>query len=350
MKQIDLFTPIVTEAEQHPNYRRVIEHAMAAERAQLAKWVEGFPDRDNKFVKEFQTTFNSSFWEVYLHALFKRYGFACNWSSPSPDFHLVTPYGELIVEATTANAADGKTPEWQKETPISQRVQQLDFAELNREAIVRLSNAIIGKVRAYEKKYSKLDHVKRKPFVIAVAPFEQPDFQYQYDRPIRALLYDYYVDEATYLKNPDLYPDGPPGINLGFVKKDNGSDVPLGIFLDDQYREVSAIIFSCTATWGKVDAMAKDSPDFCVIHSTWGGKPNGKPYVTAKKRVDHVETIEDGLQVFHNPSAMYPLDPRVFRKPGVVQHYFSEEQSEWIYEERENCLQFRMVQTIRVKE
>jgi hypothetical protein len=350
MKQIDLFTAVVDADEQHPNFKRVLEHTMAAERAQLAKWTEGFPDRDNKFVKEFQTTFNSSFWEIYLHALFKEYGFSFNWAVPSPDFHLLTSFGELIVEAATANAADGKIAEWEKNSPISQRVNQLDFTELNREAMIRLSNAITGKVRAYEQKYSKLDHVKRKPFVIAVAPFEQPDFQYQYDRPIRALLYDYYVDEAAYLKNPKMFPDGPPGVKLGVVKKDNGAEVPLGIFLDDQYSEISAILFSCMATWGKVDALAKDSKDFCVIHATWGGKPNGKPYSTANKRADHVEMLEAGLQVFHNPYAKYPLDPRVFRRSGVVQHYLSEEKSEWVYEEIDNCLHTRVVQTIRIRD
>lgn len=36
----------------------------------------GFEDRDGKFVKEFQTTFNSSFWELYLFACL-RDGLSC---------------------------------------------------------------------------------------------------------------------------------------------------------------------------------------------------------------------------------------------------------------------------------
>jgi hypothetical protein len=348
MAQIDLFTTRVPPEEQHPNYKNIVLPSMAAERAQLAHWAEGFPDRDHKLAREFQTTFNSSFWEIYLHALFQTYGFSMDWTHASPDFHVVSPYGDFIVEASTANAAKGKTAEWERHEPLGQAVIEQDFWPLNKEAMIRLSNTILGKARAYETKYSKLGHVRLKPFVVAVAPFEQPDFQYQYDRPIRALLYDYYIDEAAYRKDPNLYPNGPPGVKLGFVEKDNGAEVPLGIFLNEQYREISAVIFSCTATWGKVDVLAKDSKNFCTVHATWGGDPDGSIHATARLRSDHVETLEDGLQIFHNPHAVRPLDPRVFRRSGVVQHYFDSATQEWVHEEKNHCLHFRLVQALRI--
>jgi hypothetical protein len=344
MKQIDLFTPIVPEAERHPNFKNVMQPVRAAERMELVRWADGFPDRDNKFAKEFQTTFNSSFWEIYLHAVFRAYGYAMDWSYPSPDFLVTSPYGEIVVEATTANATAGKVAEWERSQPISENVRNQNFWPLNKEAMIRLANAIRGKAIAYESKYSKLTHVKRKPFVIAVAPFEQPDFQYQYDRPIQAVLYDYYVDEVAYHKHPDLYPDGPPGVKLGFVEKDNGTQVPLGMFQSEEYSDVSAIIFSCTATWGKVDALTKGSQIECNIIATWGGKPNGKPYATQRPRAAHMETLEDGLQVFHNPFASNPLDLRIFRRAGVVQHYICANRRVWVCEEQDNCLHTRMVQ------
>jgi hypothetical protein len=341
---MNLFAEQVDADEQHPNYKNIIRPSMGAERAELSRWLEGFPDRDGKFVKEFQTTFNSSFWEIYLHAVFRTYGFVLDWSYAAPDFLVASEYGEFVVEATTANAAQGKVTEWQKTVPIGERVLQKKFWALNREAMIRLSNAILGKTRAYQNKYSTLEHVGRKPFVIAIAPFEQPDFQYQYDRPIRALLYDEYVDEDAYNVNPALYPDGPPSVRLGAVEKDNGAEIPLGIFNGDDYKEVSAIAFSCTATWGKVDALAKDSTNVGVVHVSRGGKPEGKPYGYAAMKGDYTETLEDGLQVFHNPNASYPLDPRVFRRPGVVQHYF-DDAAGWVHEEVDNCLHSRVVQS-----
>lgn len=345
---MDIFSPLVPNEQFHANFRNIILPSMHVERTELARWSKGFPDRDGKFVKEFQTTFNSSFWEIYLYALFNIYGFELNWAHASPDFLVKSQFGEFIVEATTANAAIGKPTEWEKKAPLGEAVIKKDFWPLNREAIIRLANSIRTKTQKYAKDYAKLDHVKAKPFVLAIAPFEQPDFQYQYDRAIRAVLYDEYIDEAAYSKNPQRYPDGPPSVQLGSVEKDNGAEVPLGIFNTEEYREVSAILFSCTATWGKVEAMAKDSRNPGFIAASWGGKPGGRPHGTLVPRAEHTETLEDGLQVFHNPNATRFLDPRIFRRMGVVQHYFDTSTNKWIHEERDQCLHSRMVHSIRV--
>lgn len=345
---MDLFTPTVDPDRFHANFKSVLHPAMTAERAELSRWSAGFPDRDGKFVKEFQTTFNSSFWEIYLFALFRSYGFELDWTHAAPDFHVKGENIDFTVEATSANAAFDKASEWEKFAPIGADVLKQEFGRLNKEAMIRLSNSLIGKIRAYAEKYSKFDHVQRKPYVIAVAPFEQPDFQYQYDRAIRALLYDYYVDEDAYRKSPEKYPNGPPGVQLGTVRKDNGVDVPLGIFCNDQWREVSAVLFSCVATWGKVDAMAKDSMIPAVIFSSWGGVPNGTPQRRSAPRGVYAETLEDGLQVFHNPYAAYPLDPNTFRRPGVVQHYRDTATGDWVHEEVDRCLHFRMPISVRL--
>src|SRR3546814_7253500 len=45
-----------------------------------------FIDRDGKFVKEFQSSFESSFWELYLHAVLKDMGMSLDYSFHAPDF------------------------------------------------------------------------------------------------------------------------------------------------------------------------------------------------------------------------------------------------------------------------
>lgn len=336
IEKMDLFTPIVSDDKLHPNFVNEIRPSRVGEREIIQGWAEGFPDRDGKFVKEFQTTFNSSFWELYLHGLFRAYGFEMDWSKASPDFNLMTKKGSVIVEAVTANAADGATPEWKKSAPMTQNVIDKKFWPLNREAIIRLSNALSAKVRYYNKSYANLSHVKGKPFVIAVAPFEQPDFQYQYDRPIQALLYDYYVDEDAYYAEPDSYPNGPPGVHLGSVEKNNGALIDLGVFCDDQWSEVSAVIFSCVATVGKAIALS-NRPMLGIISSTWGGL-NG-PYPKIVPAGNASEDISDGLQIFHNPHAKHPLDTSIFRRKRVVQHYVQD--GEWVHESWDDCLHSR---------
>lgn len=340
---MDFFTPIVDESKQNKNFKSVLATFRAAERALFSAWSEGFEDRDGKIVKEFQTTFNSTFWEVYLHACFREYGFNQDWSRSTPDFCLSANGHEFVLEATTGNAAQGKLNEWDKTYSPEELQSVRRFRDLNKEAVIRLSNAIVGKARKYEKLYKTLDYVRDKPFVIAVAPFEQPHFNLQYDRPIRALLYDYYVDEDAYLDNPLLYPDGPPAISLGSVEKDNGSEVPLGLFNGAEMAEVSAVVFSCTATWGKLSALSENPETVTRVLSVWASPPDGVPEKRVGTPADCGETILDGLQVFHNPYAKYPLSPDVFRNRRVVQHFFDKGVGEWIYEGRLEALLFRQV-------
>ncbi len=340
---MDLFTPVVEDNLQHINFSSVLIPHRKAERDLLEDWADGFVDRDGKLVKEFQTTFNSTFWEIYLFSVFKYYGLSVDWSSPSPDFSVSNGESEVIIEAVTANSAQGKPNEWDKTFSPEEMQGLRRFKKLNTEAIIRLSNSIFSKAKLYNKKYRKLEHVKGKPFVLAVAPFEQPHFNHQYDRPIKALLYDYYVDEDVYLDDPDKFPNGPPGISLGFVEKDNGAEIQLGIFNDPSMSEVSAIVFSCVATWGKLSAMSENPIRDVEVSSTWATPPNGVPEKRVCSSEDHNETVLDGLQVFHNPYAKHPLAPSFFRSERVVQLYLDEVTGKWIHEGDQNCLHFRQV-------
>lgn len=339
---MDLFTPIVPDEKRHPNFIRVCTPSRHSERAVVQNWAKGFPDRDGKFIQEFQTSFNSSFWEVYLHALFKKYGHEMDWAHSRPDFHLKTSFGEIIVEAVTANAAVGAMPEWEKAEQITRAVKERNFWPLNREAIIRLSNALLSKLRKYNDSYQQLPHVVGKPFVIAVAPFEQPDFQHQYDRAMRALLYDDYVDETAYFRNPEAFPNGPPSVQLQFVDKDNGASIELGIFNNDSWSEISAVMFSCVATWGKAVAMSTQ-PRIGMVVASWGTDESGRSEMRTASIGRPSENISDGLQVFHNPFARRPVPLEVFRRKGVVQHFFSPEHG-WTQENYDDCLQWRLTQ------
>lgn len=343
-----LFTPVVPPERFHKNFVFVLAPFRQAERDLLESWADGFVDRDGKLLDEFQTTFNSTFWEIYLHAAFKEYGFLTDWTHASPDFVVSSSDCSFVVEATTANAALGKPNEWDRTFSRMELESLRRFKALNIEAIIRLSNAILGKVRKYEATYKNLPHVKGKPFVIAIAPFEQPHFNHQHDRPIRALLYDHYVDEDAYLDNPEMFPKEPPSVKLGFVTKDNGAEIPLGLFNDAAMSEVSAIVFSCLATWGKLSAMSQNAATETIIDTLWATPPDGKPERRQCAKAEHIETVRDGPQIYHNPFATIPLPPHVFRAPRVVQHYFECETGEWNYEGHTEALLFRQVHA-RVK-
>jgi hypothetical protein len=341
---MDLFQPIVEVARFHQHFRALLDPAREPDRREFLRWADGFPDRDGKLVSEFQITFNSVFWEVYLFAAFKAYGFSFNWEHRSPDFSISNGLHDLVVEAVTANAAQGKPNEWDK---TYKDFHEFDIDRLNKEGMVRLSNSILSKYRKYERDYAGLAHVKRRPFILAVGPFEQPFFNHQYNRPIRAVLYDHYVDEPAYTANPEKYPNGPPDVSLGYVSKENGSEIELGLFTDDRMRHISAVLFSCTATWGKVNALTPESENrHVLIESSWGSEPDGKPVRRVGSPSEIGETITDGIQIYHNPYAVNPLDPAVFRRGGVVQQYFDKARDEWVQEEINRSLFFRLTHNV----
>ena len=56
-------------------------------------------DRDGNVRKEFQPTFDSTFWELYLFAVMKHFHLEVNFSFNAPDF-VITNHGGINVEAT----------------------------------------------------------------------------------------------------------------------------------------------------------------------------------------------------------------------------------------------------------
>lgn len=339
---MDLLTPLFDEDKLHQHFKTISDGRVGRyyQRDEILRWLEGFPDRDKKFVKEFQTTFNSSFWEIYLYATFREYGFSFNWEHAAPDFLVTAAEATFTVEATTANHPADGTPEW-GEPLTPEFFDNVDFNELNRIAIIRLANAFMSKSQKYLDKYANHDHVKGRPFVLAIAPFEQPGFHLQAYRPIEALLFDHYVDEAEYLANPERFPNGPITKSLGSVEKGNGSDIELGLFQNPRFRHISAVVFSHLATWGKVDAMC-ENPD-AIISSVWLTPDGMKRSVV--RASEGPEKITDGLRIYHNPYATNPLPLGVFRREGVVQFWGDHQTHSLRQEQAENCLQSRTAMT-----
>ena len=112
-------------------------------------------------------------------------------------------------------------------------------------------------------------------------------------------------------------------------------------------RHISARLRSCTATWGKVDALAAQTGDRrTIVQTVWGSEPDGRPAMRAGYAEEIGETLTDGLQIYHNPYALHPLDPSVFRRHSVVQNYLDESAGRWVEEELNRSLFSRSVMTV----
>lgn len=284
MAELDLFKPIVSLAKLHPNFIATISPNATGVRNVINDWARGFVDRDGKFVKEFQTTYNSSFWELYLFAVMKSLNLEIDFKVSSPDF--VTKCG-LVVEATTANHAFDDVPEWEK--TIAGMNEQNSF-EVFKHSAIRLSNAFAAKAKKYRETYAQLNHVKDKPFIIAISNYSRQDFNLHGDVPLQWLLYDVLEKKK--------------------LRKSNGGYVDLGLFRTSAFKDVSAVLYSSLATFGKARALSNDKGNI-TFHAI-RIKDNYTIIKVEENIADYKESLTDGLRLFINPFARVPVDINQF--------------------------------------
>lgn len=280
MENLYLFTPIVEEEKYHHNFRAILAPHATGIRKVISEWADGFVDRDGKFVKEFQTTFNSCFWELYMYAVFKELNIAIDFKFNAPDF--VSSNHHLIIEATSANHAHDDVPEWEKTIP---GITAGDSFEVFKHSAIRLSNAFLAKINKYRTSYSKLNHVQDKPYIIAISNYTRQDFNLQGDVPMQWLLYDVLEKKS--------------------LNKANGSSVGLGLFLNDAFADVSAVLYSSLATTGKARILAGDRGDI-TCHAI-RIKNNIMPIKIEANIAQYRESLTDGLRLFINPYARNPI-------------------------------------------
>jgi hypothetical protein len=315
---LDLFTPVTDDEKLHPIFKMMLQEQYGPEREVINSWAKGFEDRDGKFIHEFQTTFESSMWELYLHAFLKELGAEIDFTHHAPDFitHLDRP---IALEATIAAPPQGG------EAPAGHNEQfpPSDFAEFNQQSAIRISNSLSSKIQKYRTSYSQLEHVKGKPYVIGLASFDRPYSHYAVNRAIVAVLYGIYVDEETTIAKGAneliKYP-------VDAVVKNENASIPVGLFATDEYKDVSAIIYSSLVTWGKIRGLA-DNPEAMTIYNTCHLPADGSiiPEVRFAKKSEYKEDIADGLHILHNPYAEHPLDISTFNHERVAQYFFDPE-------------------------
>ncbi|TYS60599.1 hypothetical protein FZD47_20540 [Bacillus infantis] len=184
---MNLFAGIKSTDNLNPNYKGILEENSPYLREIINRWASGFVDRDNKFAYEFQTTFNSSFWELYIFTVLKHLNLSVDFSHNSPDF-VVKGHKNFNIEATTANHSKDGQAEWIRNYSNEEMKNWSDGKIVNN-ATIRLAGSFISKSNKFPKSYSKLDHVRDCPFVLAIAPFDSPYFYLQGHQAIRRVLF-----------------------------------------------------------------------------------------------------------------------------------------------------------------
>lgn len=319
--KLNLFTneKNLEDEKLHPKaYLLKNNSQLVSEKKMLLDWTDGLLDRDNKFIREFQETFHSSFWEIYLYKLFIEAGFELDQSHQMPDFIIKAPQ-EVYVEAVTANIRNGGIPEGERtiEDQLSMIIPpylQTDFYQVLNEGIIRSANAIQGKHKKFVTEYINREWVKgSNPFVIAIGSFDQINYGREFIYSMVALLYGmcFNAEHEVYYEK------------MAIEKPQTGASIPIGIFRDSSYEEISAVIFSCTLTLGKLTSLCISNGSLS-LNDVYNIRQNcdTNKYLLQVVDTSCPEDIADGVFVFHNPKAKNKLPENFFNKIAVTQFFF----------------------------
>lgn len=325
-KGVDLFTPIVDNTHINPYFDIVnTTTTHTAAKALISEIAPHFYDVDGNFVEQFQTQgFDSRLWELYLFCYFNEEFLHIDRTHSAPDFMLSNGETEVGVEAVIVGRKTLQTPFDKNKFPIP----EVDIEEETKNCMpIRYGSPLYSKLNHITKgsglHYWEYPHTCGKPFIIAIADFHD-DFAMTWSTT--ALVTYLYGFRYTH-----SYDDGgnliitPEKIEL-HKNPDTGKIIPSGFFFQPGTENISAILHTTSGTISKFNRIGKqcgfDESDTIMIREVAfhnHDKNASRPHF-AKYRVTEEceETWSEGVSIYHNPNAVYPLPKDFF--PSAAQH------------------------------
>lgn len=315
---LDLYLPQVDRSRLHPGFIKLIDDESISPAKEIIRtMMHWYEDADGNFVEQFQTTgFNARIWELYLFATFVELGYLIDRSQPSPDFSCIGVPGEFVVEAVTVNPSQDKgviIPPPPHDSPEDKKAFLLHYMP------IRFGSSLTTKL---SKKYWEKPNVKGKPLLFAIHDFLEPMSMTFTRSALPVYLYGYVYDwEHDNKGNLHIKPEKFKSHRW------EGKEIPSGFFDLPEAENVSAVIFSNSGTISKFNRMGLiagfGSPRVRLVRE--GTAVDHDPRVVEPITFRHLvnepgytESWVEGLEVFHNPRAKYPIDPTLL--PGAGHH------------------------------
>lgn len=314
-KPVDFFATVARESRLHPRFRMLADdgnHAAAKQLIEvIMRWHE---NADGNFVEQFQSDgFDARIWELYLWATLVSLDMSVEFPQPGPDFLARGLGGAIGIEATTIN------PSMQNGQPVAPPrpetlAEQLDY--FRNYLPIRYASALTTKLK---KRYWQHPDLQDVPFAIAVQDFHAESAMTYSGRALPSYLYG-----LDLLPTDDDSSGNPSQIDF---HRWEGKKVESGFFTLPESQHVSAVIISRTGTISKFNRMGLKvgfpMPDVHLFHVSERFDATGQEagFVPFKEQVGegYIEDWADGMDVFHNPNALLPLDLRTV--PGAAHHW-----------------------------
>ncbi len=208
--------------------------------------------------------------------------------------------------------------------PFNQALPQLDSAfDYKQEDFVpiKLGSALYSKI---QKRYWESPEIKDLPIILAIETFHDEASLHYTSSALATYLYG---TRQTYLWDQEG--------NLVAVPQTveehtfAGKTIPSAFFNLPEAEHISAVLFSNSGTVSKFNRMGQQGPYFNprITLLRFGECVDPDPNVVIPDKffykVGDPEWMEwwgQGLEMFHNPNARYPVDPELF--PDIAHHHF----------------------------
>ena len=317
-KSIDFFVPRVREEKLHSSYRRLASgDDFAAARSVINELMRWYEDVDGNFIEQFQTTgFDSRVWELYLFATLNEAGLHVERPSPAPDLLVHSIFGEFALEATTIQPSM-PAKRHAASPPVPHTLEDLE-TYVRHYLPIRYAGPLTAKLRH---EYWSKPSVSGKPLVFAIQDFHAP-LSMVYSFPALP-IYLYGLIQV-----PRRDAAGQLIVDATRIEHHTWGTkvVPSGFFSLPGAEHISAVIFNNAGTLNKFNRIGVGA-GFGVNNITlvqsgllWDPDPNASDPIPFERVVaeGHPETWIEGMDVFHNPNAIRPLDEGLLQ--GAAHH------------------------------
>jgi hypothetical protein len=289
-------------------------------------------DVDGNYIKDFQTTgFDARLWELYLYIYLHVTGFSIDRSFKAPDF-VVNYFGApYTIEAVTVNA----NPSFDEPPPKN----GIEAIALSRDYMpIKFGSPLYTKLK---KKYWEQPHVKCKPFIIAIHDFHMAATLENFGSMTwsRTALTDYLYgnrmkykigEDGSFAIETTTTENGVEPINESIEFHEwKDKKIPSNFFAQPDAENISAVLFTNNATlttfnrMGKLAGLGGDDIKMLRHRQQYNPDPFATEPIFSLQDVDapdYEESWEDGLIMFHNPNAKFPVDRKDF--PNITHLYF----------------------------
>jgi hypothetical protein len=284
----------------------------SAAKAIIAEIAYSFEDPDGNYIEQFQSTgYDSRLWELFLYAFIHENDFWIERTFPAPDYLCSKFEQTVFLEAMTVNPTQGKGP-----SDISPDTVPSELAADY--AAIKFGSTLTSKLNRTPP-YWDLPHVQNRPLIFAIADFHKDGSMLWTHPYLLEYLYGYRGRKSVVNgKEQALYEH---------IREHRFGEkrIPSGFFSLPMSENVSAVLFSNSATISKFNRMGQlagfGEPGVRMLRV-------GKRYDFGEGKLDPadfsfevevgktVESWSEGVSIFYNPNAKFPLDPQLFSRAG----------------------------------